>query len=116
MNGVRKTTVMLAIVFGVLVAAAGAFVALFLVERSAAGDVNSQITVTERELDDARGRLADSRSTVDELDDRQQDLEDANDALRACADPTKASIEAVRAGDDAELDKQIDQMLLHCGR
>ena len=116
MNGARRTTVMFAIVLGVLVAAAGAFAALYLVERSAAGDVGGQVTVTERELSDARDRLAVTRSTVDELDDAEQVLVDDIDALRACADPTKASIEAVLADDDQALSAAIDQMLLHCGR
>lgn len=116
MNAARRTTAMLAIVLGVLLAATGAFVTLFLLERSAAGEVGGQVTVTERELAGARDRLATVKSTLDELADEQRDLEDANDALRACADPTKAAIDAVRAGDDEALSAGIDQMLLHCGR
>lgn len=116
MDGARRTTVMLAIVLGVLLAATGAFVTLFLIERSAADEVGGQVTVTERELAGAQDRLATVKSTVDEMADEQRDLEDAADALRACADPTKASIDAVQAGDDEALDDGIDQMLLHCGR
>jgi len=116
MDGARRTTAMLAIVLGVLLAATAAFVTLFLLERSAAGEVGGQVTVTERELGGARDDLAAVKSTVDELADEQRDLEDATDALRACADPTKASIDAVRAGDDEALSDAIDQMLLHCGR
>lgn len=116
MNGARRTTVMFAIVLGVLVAATGAFVTLFLAERSAADEVGGQVTVTERELGDAKDRLAADRSTVDELAEEERDLTDANDALHACADPTKASIDAVRAGNDQALSDAIDQMLLHCGR
>jgi uncharacterized protein (DUF3084 family) len=116
MNGARRTTVVVAIVLGVLVAATGAFVTLFLVERSAAEEIGGQIAVTERELSDARDRLGTSKSTVDELRDEEQVLTDDVDALRACADPTKASIDAVRAGDDQALSDAIDQMLLHCGR
>lgn len=116
MNGARRTTVMIAIVLGVLVAATGAFVTLFLLERSAAGEVGGQVTVTERELGDARDRLGTEKSTVDELADEEQTLTDANEALRACADPTKASIAAVKADNDQALSDAIDQMLLHCGR
>lgn len=116
MNGARNTTVMLAIVVGVLVAATGVFVTLFLVERSAAGDVGVQVTVTEQELAGAQDRFADYQSTVDELADEERDLVGTNDALHACADPAKASIAAVRAGDDQALSDAIDQMLLHCGR
>lgn len=105
-----------AVVLGVLVAAAGAFVALFLIERSAASEVGGQVTVTERELSGARDRLGTARSTVDELADDEQVLRDEVDALRACADPTKASIDAVRAGDDQALSDSIDQMILYCGR
>ena len=112
----NRTTVMFAIVLGVLVVAAGAFATLYLVERSSADEVGGQVTVTERELSGVRDRLGTSRSTVDELRDAEQVLLDDIDALRACADPTKASIEAVRAGDDQRLSDSIDQMLLHCGR
>jgi hypothetical protein len=116
MDGTRRTTVVYAVVLGVLVAAAGAFVALFLVERSAASEVGGQVTVTERELSGARDRLGTAQSTVDELADGEQVLRDEVDALRACADPTKASIDAVRAGDDQALSDSIDQMILYCGR
>lgn len=116
MNGVRNTTVMLAVVLGVLVAAAGVFGTLFFLERSATDEVGGQVAVTERELAAARDRLGTEKSTVDELDTDEQDLVAANESLHACADPTKASIEAVRAGDDQGLSDAIDQMFLHCGR
>src|SRR5688500_16377869 len=110
MNGTRKTTVMLAIVLGVLVAATGVFATLFLLERSANADVRNQVTVTERELAGARDRLGTVKSTVDELADEERDLTDANDALRACADPTKTALQTV---EQAALEAAIDQMLLH---
>ncbi len=116
MNGTRKTTVMLSIVLGVLVAATGVFVTLYLMERSATEDVNRQIAVTERELAGARDRLATVQSTVDQLADEERDLVDANDALHACADPTKAALDAVETGDDGALTAAIDQMLSHCAR
>ena len=116
MTGERKTTVMLAIVLGVLVAATGVFVTLFLLERSAAAEIGGQVTVKERELDGARDRLATVKSTVDELGGEEQDLVDAGDALRACADPAKASLEAVQAGNDQALSDAVGDMLLHCGR
>lgn len=107
---------MFVVVVGVLVAATGLFVALFLVERAAAAEAGEQVTVTEREMADARERLADSKSTVDDLEEERQGLESANDALRVCADPAKTSIEAATTGSDAELSSAISQMLLHCGR
>jgi hypothetical protein len=116
MNGARNTTVMLAIVLGVLVASAGVFTTLFLIEHAAARDVGGQVTATEQELAGERDLLAHNRSTMDELASAEQDLVDANAALHACADPTKASIAAVRADDDQALSDAIDQMLLHCGR
>jgi hypothetical protein len=116
MNGTRKTTVMLSVVLGVLLAATGVFVTLYLVERSATGDVGRQIAVTDKELAGARDRLDTVRSTVDKLADEERDLTDANDALHACADPTKAALQAVSNRDDAALNAAIDQMLLHCAR
>ena len=113
MNGTRKTTVMLAIVLGVLIAAAGVFGTLFVLERSAAEDVRGQVTVTERELAGVRDRLGSVKSTVDELADEERDLIDANDALHACADPTRTALTTV---DKAAMEAAIDQMLLHCGR
>ena len=116
MNGTRKTTVMLAIVLGVLVAATGVFATLYLVERAATADVGGEIAVTERELAGARDRLGTLRSTVDKLGDEERDLVDANDALRACADPTKDALRAVQEGDDPALSAAVDRMLLHCRR
>jgi uncharacterized protein (DUF3084 family) len=113
MNGTRKTTVMLAIVLGVLVAATGVFVTLFMLERSASAEVHDQTTVTERELAGARDRLGTIKSTMDDLADEERELSDTNDALHACADPTKTALQTV---DDAALEAAIDQMLLHCGR
>jgi len=113
MNGTRKTTVMLAIVLGVLVAAAGVFGTLFVLERSAAEDVRGQVTVTERELAGVHDRLGSVKSTVDELADEERDLTDTNDALHACADPTRTALTTV---DEAAMEAAIDQMLLHCGR
>ncbi|GAB1516047.1 hypothetical protein [Actinophytocola sp. KF-1] len=116
MNGTRTTTVVLAIVLGVLVAATGLFATLYLVARSATADVDGQVTVTERELAGARDRLGTVRSTVDELAAEERDLVDAGDALRACADPTKDALLAVAEGDDPALSAAVDRMLLHCGR
>lgn len=116
MNGARKTTVTLAIVLGVLVAATGVFVTLFLLERAAAAEVGGQVTVRERELDGARDRLATVKSTVDDLADEELDLVDTGDALRACADPAKAALDAARADNKQALSDAVDEMLLHCGR
>ncbi|MFC4855358.1 hypothetical protein [Actinophytocola glycyrrhizae] len=116
MNRTRATTVVFAIVLGVLVAAAGAFATLFLTERSAAGAVGGQVTVAERELAGARDRLGTEKSTVDELAVEERELTDGVEALRACADPTKAAIAAVRAENDQALADAIDLMLLHCTR
>ena len=113
MDGTRKTTVLLAIVLGVLIAATGVFVTLFMLERSAAEDVRRQTAVTERELAGVRDRHGTVQSTLDELADEERDLADTNDALHACADPTRT---ALRTVDDAALEAAIDQMLLHCGR
>lgn len=113
MNWTRKTTVMLTIVLGVLVAATGVFVTLFMLERTATEDVRGQVTVTEQELAGARDRLGTVKSTVDELAAEEQDLTDANDALHACADPTRTALVTL---DEAAMEDAIDQMLLHCGR
>lgn len=105
-----------AVVLGVLVAAAGVFVTLFLLERSAAAEIGGEVTVTERELTDARERLANEKSTVDELADEEQDLVDAKEELAACADPTRKALQAAGSGTDQELSDALEQMLLHCGR
>src|SRR5690606_33758341 len=104
------------IVLGVLIAATGVFVTVYAVERSAAEDVGRQIAVTERELAGVSDRLATIGSSVDELADTYRDLEAVNDVLRACTDPTKAALRAVKRRDDPGLSSAIEQMLLHCGR
>lgn len=117
MNGERKaTTAMLAVVLGVLLAATGVFGTLFLLERSAAAEVREQVTVREKELAGARDRLDTEQSTVDKLADEERDLVDANDALRACADPAEAALAAARAGEKQALSDAVGDMLLHCER
>jgi outer membrane murein-binding lipoprotein Lpp len=112
-RGQRRTTFVL---IGVLVAATGLLGALFLIERNGAGQVGNQLTVTEQELAAARDRLADNRSTMDELGDREQQLAADQDTLERCADPAKAAIEAAQSDDSAALSTAVDQMVIHCGR
>jgi hypothetical protein len=107
---------MLVVLVGVLVAATGLFVTLFVLERTAAGAAGERVAVAERELADARDRLAANRSTMDELAAERQGLESANDALRVCADPARSSIEAATTGTDEDLSSAIQRMLALCGR
>jgi hypothetical protein len=112
----RRTTVVFVALIVVLVAATGVFVSLYLVERAGAKDVGEESAAVERQVSDARAEVRDNRSAVDELVQARTDLQEENDRLHACADPTEDSIAAVNAGDDAALDAAIDLMFLHCGR
>ena len=115
--GVRRTTVTaLAVVIGVLVAAGGLFVALFLMERADIRELDGKVAAVERDLDADDDRLAASKSTVDDLDQARDDLDTEITGLRVCADPAKATIDAARAGDDAGLDAAFAQMFARCGR
>lgn len=112
--GVRRSTVTaLGVVVGVLVATAGLFVALFLVEHWELGRLDAELTGVERELASERADLEAQRSTVDELDREHHELETAVADLRECAEPTRAAIDAV---DEAAFDAALGQMLAHCGR
>jgi hypothetical protein len=116
-TGVRRTAVTaLAVVTGVLVAAAGLFVALYLMERADIREVDGKLAAIERELDGENDRLTISKSTVDGLDQARDDLDTEITGLRVCADPAKASIDAARTGDDAGLDAAFAQMFARCGR
>ncbi len=112
----RRTSIVFTVLIGVLVAATGVFVSLYLVERAEAKEVGEQSASVERQVSDARAEARDNRSAAAELVDARTDLQAENDTLRACADPTRDSIAAVRAGDDAALDVAIGQMLSNCGR
>jgi peptidoglycan hydrolase CwlO-like protein len=111
----RSTAVLVALVV-VLVAATGVFVSLLLVERAGAKEVGEQSAAVQRQVSDARAVVRDNRSSADDLVEQRSELQAENDTLHACADPTKDSIAAVRAGDDAALDAAIDLMFVHCGR
>jgi septal ring factor EnvC (AmiA/AmiB activator) len=112
--GVRRSTVTaLGVVVGVLVAVAGLFVALFLVERWEIGRLDAELAGVERELASEREDLESQQSTVDELDRERDELETALADLRKCADPAKAAIDA---GDEAAFDAAFDQVLANCGR
>jgi len=115
--GVRRGTVTaLAVVVGVLAAAAGLFVALYLMERGDSGRLSTDITGVERELADARDRLDSVQSSVDDLDAERTGLEDELAELRECANPSKDSVVAANTGDDPGLDAAIEKMLTNCGR
>lgn len=112
----RRSTAIFVVLVVVLVAATGLFVSLYLVERAGAKDAGEQSAAVEREVSDARAVVRDNRSAAGDLVELHTDLQAENDTLHACADPTKDSIAAVRAGDNAALDAAIDLMFLHCGR
>lgn len=115
--GIRRSTVTaLAVVAGVLVAAAALFVTLFLVERAGIARLDDDLAGIERKLDDANARLATGQSTVDVLDQKQVELGNAIAELRSCADPSKAAVVAANTGDDAGLDAAIRHVLRNCGR
>jgi hypothetical protein len=112
----RRTTIVLAVLVTVLVAAAGLFLTLFLMEKSETGKVSDQLSVTEREIVGEQDRLADTRSTVDDLEAKGEDLQATNDYLQKCADASKETIRVAGAGSDEELQAAIDQMLIDCVR
>jgi hypothetical protein len=112
----RRTVVLLAVVFGVLVAITGVFGTLYVVARGDTSRVNEQLAATEEKVSDADARLATTKSTVDDRERERAELTDANTKLHACADPAAASIAAVNAGDDAALGNAVDLMLDNCGR
>jgi uncharacterized protein (DUF3084 family) len=112
----RGTVVTLAAVLGLLVAATGVLVVLYVLEQGDAGRVAGEVTRTERTIDDRRDRLGAIESTVDDLESERSRLTGENQRLRACADPAKDSIAAARAGDKAAFDKALDEVLRNCER
>ncbi len=112
----RGTVILLAVAVGLLTVAVGLLGTLYVMQRGDTDEVNQQVATAERELADANDRLAANMSTLDEQDQEREELEDTATALHACADPTAASIEAVRAGDDAALSNALDLMFANCGR
>ncbi|OLF12024.1 hypothetical protein BLA60_08315 [Actinophytocola xinjiangensis] len=114
--GVRRTTVTaLAVVVAALAAAAGLFVALFLVQRSDIGELETEIAGTERALADDRAELTASESTLDELDRERAELDAIIADLRPCADAARSAIDISGTADQDEFDAAFDQMLTHCG-
>lgn len=112
----RKTTIVLAVLVAVLVIAAGLFLFLFLNERGATNEARDQVSATERQITGERDRLADTKSTVDQLEQEGQTLQSTNDKYQKCAAASKKAIQAVQANDDAALDAAIDEMLVECSR
>jgi hypothetical protein len=116
MGAKRTNTAVFVVLIGVLAAATGLFVSLYLVERKGAAEVGERATAVEREVSAAQAEARDNRSTKDAAVDAHAGLRAENDTLHACADPTKASIEAFLIDDDAAFSAAVDQMFLHCGR
>jgi septal ring factor EnvC (AmiA/AmiB activator) len=112
----RGTVVTLALVVGLLVAATGVLVVLYVVKQGDTGRLAGEVARTERTIDTRQDRLASLESTVDELDDERSRLDGENRKLHACADPAKDSITAAKAGDRAALDKALDEVVQNCER
>jgi hypothetical protein len=108
--------VTLAVVVGLLVAATGALVVLYVMKQGDAGRVAGEVARTERTVDTRQDRLASIESTVDDLDAERGRLDDENQKLHACADPAKDSIAAARARDRAALDAALDKVVQNCER
>lgn len=112
----RKTTIVLAILVTVLVLAAGLFVALFLIEKGAVADTNSQVSSTEQQITDQKKKLSDTKTEVDDLEAKGQELQSDHDKLQACADSAKKALQAGQTGTEQELSDAVDQMLTDCVR
>jgi hypothetical protein len=108
------TVVTLAVVVGLLVAATGVFVALYVMKRGDVERATGEVTRTERAIDDRQVRLNGIESTVDDLEAERTRLEDDNERLHACADPTRAMFAAAQSGDRAALDAAIDDVVQNC--
>lgn len=116
-SGARKTaTIVLSVLVAVLVAAAGLFIFLFLAERGAVADANTEVSTVEQQITDKKGELSDAKSAADDFEQQATDLQGAHDKLQACADASKASIQAARTGTDEDLSAAIDKMLVDCVR
>jgi len=114
--GVRRGTVTaLAVVTGALVATAGLFVALFLVERWEIGRLDTEVAGAERALADERAALTARTSALDELDRERTELEGIVADLRPCADAARSAIEVSGGADQAGFDAAFDRMLENCG-
>jgi peptidoglycan hydrolase CwlO-like protein len=110
----KKTTVILAVVVVVLALAAALFVTLFLVERGAVADTNSQVSNTEQQISDQKKQLKDAKAEVDDLVQQGQDLQSKHDKLQACVDSTKKALQAGQTGTDQELTDAVSQMIEDC--
>jgi hypothetical protein len=110
------TVVTLAVVVGLLVAATGVFVALYVMKRGDVERATGEIARTERTIDNRQERLGSIESTVDQLEAARTGLEDDNQRLHACADPARDMFAAAQAGDKAALDEAVDGVVRNCAR
>jgi cell division protein FtsL len=106
----------LAVLVGVLVAAAGLFVVLFLLEKGAVADTRNETAVTEQQISDQRDKLADAKAEVDDLEQQGQELQSTHDKLQTCYDSAKKALQTGQTGTEQELSDAVDQMLTDCER
>jgi hypothetical protein len=108
------TVVTLAVVLGLLVAATGLFVVLYLNEKDGAVRASGDVARTESAIDGRGHRLASIKSAVDTLDAEKSRLDSDNRELHACADPSSDLVEAARARDEAGVKKASSEVLRNC--
>lgn len=127
--GVNRVLVVLVAVFFV---AAGAFGALWLVERGDHKTTQSQLTSSRAETDDTKTQLQAAQKRANDADGLnsdlsvkrarlQQDLDDANKKLEEfakeptpCADAGRALAKAARSNDQKAGEDAGVQIFLHC--
>jgi uncharacterized protein HemX len=117
----RTGVVVLAIFTVLLFGAAGAFGALFFVEKAHSADQSTQLEAKNREITDLTKKAKDSKDDATRAADMQQKAEDAQKRAEAdaatsqqCRDAARALRAAAIAGDQSKGEAAAKDVFTHC--
>ena len=111
----KRTGVVVLAVFTVLLfGAAGAFGALFFVEKKHSADLSTQIQSKDREITDLTKKAKDSKDDAARAAEGQKKAEADAAASQKCRDAAKEIRAALVSNDDAKGDAAVRSLLIEC--
>ncbi|GGU78360.1 hypothetical protein [Lentzea flava] len=111
----KKTgVVVLAIVAVLLLGAAGAFGALYFVEKGHSTDLSKQVEGKDREIADLTKKAKSAEDTATTATDERRKAENEMNSMKACRDAARAVTSAGISADEEKITQAILGMMTKC--
>lgn len=111
----KKTGLVIVTVFTVLFfGAAGAFGALFVLEKQNSHQLSEQVTAKDKEVKAAKEEMSKARNDQKKAEDAQKRAENETAQVAKCRDAARAFREASLGEDEQKWEKALDAVFINC--